>query len=88
MQVNRPSSGRAASPSRNSTSPSVSAPVPEPVSPLTSIRAVHSQFSALESAFKFPILDFDPSELGVSSNNVPVSAYEHALMAFLSGSMQ
>jgi hypothetical protein len=79
MQVNRPSSGRAASPTRNSTSPSVSAPVPEPVSPLTSIRAVRSQLSALESAFKLaPILDFDHSELGVTSNNAPVR-YKHAL---------
>jgi BAG domain len=81
MQVNRPSSGRVAS---NSTSPSVSAPVPEPVSPLTSIRAVRSQFSALESAFKFrPILEFDHSELGVSSNNAPVRIYEHALNGLL-----
>ena len=78
------SSGRAASPSRNATSPSVSPGVPEPVSPLTSIRAVRSQFSALESAFKFPpILDFDHSELAVTSNNAPVRAYEFALNGLL-----
>jgi hypothetical protein len=70
-------SGRAAS---NATSPSVSAPVPEPVSPVTSIRAVRTRFSALESAFKFPpILDFDHSELAATSNNAPVQAYEYAL---------
>ncbi|KAF8490565.1 hypothetical protein F5888DRAFT_1741188 [Russula emetica] len=70
-------SGRAAS-------PSVSAPVPEPVSPLTSIRAVRTQFSVLESAFKFPsTLDFDHSELAVTSNNAPVRAYEHALNGLL-----
>jgi BAG domain len=81
MQVNRPSSGHVAS---NSTPPSVSAPVPEPVSALTSIRAVRSQFSALESAFKFPpILEFDHSELGVSSNEAPVRAYEHSLNGLL-----
>ena len=74
------SSGRAASPTRNGTAPPVSAPVPGPVSPLTSIRAVRTQFAALECAFKFPpILDFDHSELAASSNNAPVRAYEHAL---------
>ena len=58
----------------------MSGPVREPISPLTSIRAVRTRFSALESAFKFPpILDFDHSELAVSSNNAPVRAYEHAL---------
>ena len=73
-------SGGAASP----TSSSVSAGVPEPVSPLTSIRAVRTQFSALESAFKFPpILDFDHSELAATSNNAPVRAYENALNGFL-----
>jgi hypothetical protein len=72
------SSSRAGSPTRNS------APVSEPVSPLTSIRAVRAQFSALESAFKFPsILDFDHSELAATSNNAPVHAYEHALNSLL-----
>ena len=66
------------------TSTSISAPVLEPVSPLTSIRAVRTQFSALESAFKFPpILDIDHSVLAVTSNNVPVRAYEHALNGLL-----
>jgi hypothetical protein len=78
------SSGRAVSPTRNATSPSVPAAVPEPVSPLTSIRAVRTQFSALESVFKFPpILDFDHSELAVSSNNAPVRTYELALNGLL-----
>jgi hypothetical protein len=62
----------------------VSAAITEPVSPLTSIRAVRTQFSALESAFKFPpILDFDHSELAATQNNAPVHAYEHALNGFL-----
>ena len=75
------SSGRAASPTRKA---SVSAAVPEPVSPLTSIRAVRTQFSALESEFKFPtILDFDHSEPVVTSNNAPVRAYELALNGLL-----
>ena len=78
------SSGRAASPSPKATSITISAPVPEPVSPLTSIRAVRTQFSALESAFKFPpILDFDHSEFAATSNNAPVRAYEHALNGLL-----
>ncbi|KAF8494409.1 hypothetical protein F5888DRAFT_1717538 [Russula emetica] len=76
--------GRAASPSRNTSSPSVSAPIPEPLSPLTSIRAVRTQFSELESAFKFPpTVDFDHSELAVTSNNVPVRTYEYALNGLL-----
>ncbi|KAF8494405.1 hypothetical protein F5888DRAFT_1717491 [Russula emetica] len=87
MQVNveDPSSlGRAASPSRNTSSPSVSAPIPEPLSPLTSIRAVRTQFSELESAFKFPpTVDFDHSELAVTSNNAPVRTYEYALNGLL-----
>jgi hypothetical protein len=87
VKVEDPSSlGRAASPALNATSASasVSAHVPEPVSPLTSIRAIRTQFSALESAFKFPpILDFDHSELAVTSNNASVRAYEHALNGLL-----
>jgi hypothetical protein len=80
----RSPSGGATSPTRNGVTPSVSAPVPEPVSPLTSIRAVRTQFSALESAFKFPpVLDFDHSELAVTSNNAPVRAYEYALNGLL-----
>lgn len=76
MKVEGPSSsGRAASPTRN---------VPEPVSPLTSIRTVRTQFSALETAFKLPpILDFDHSELAVTPNNAPVRAYEQALNGLL-----
>lgn len=82
MKVQDPSSSgvRGASPTRNATYPSISAPVREPISPLTSIRAVRTRFSALESTFRFPpILDFDHSELAVSSNNAPVRAYQHAL---------
>jgi len=72
-------SGRAASPTR-ATSGAVVTPGPELVSPLTSIRAVRTQLSALESSFKFPpVLDFDHSELAVTSNNAPVRAYEQAL---------
>jgi hypothetical protein len=72
------SSGRTGSPACNSV------PVPGPVSPLTSIRAVRTQFSALESAFKFPlILDFDHSKLAATSNSAPVRAYEHALNGLL-----
>ena len=85
VKVESPSSlDRAASPTLDATYASVSAHVPEPVSPLTSIRAVRTQFSALESAFKFPpTLDFDHSELAVTPNNAPVRAYEHALNGLL-----
>ena len=63
---------------------SVPAAVPEPVSPLTSIRAVRKEFSALESGFKFPaILDFDHSELAATSNNAPVRSFEVALNGLL-----
>ncbi|KAI0291583.1 hypothetical protein BC826DRAFT_1022623 [Russula brevipes] len=56
-----------------------------PISPLTAIRAARTQFSALESAFKFPpALDYnDHSELAVSANNAPVRAYEKALNGLL-----
>jgi hypothetical protein len=78
------SSGSAGSRTRKVTFASVSATAPEPVSPLTSIRAVRTQFSALESGFKFPpILDFDHSELAATSNNAPVRAYELALNGLL-----
>ena len=78
------SSNRVACPSRTATSPSVFAVILEPVSPLSSIRAVRTEFSALESGFKFPpILDFDHSELAVTSNNAPVRAYEYALNCLL-----
>ena len=78
------SSGHAASQGINTTSVSVPAPSPQPVSPLTTIRAVRTQFSALESAFKLPlVLDFEESELAVSSNNTPVRAYEQALTGLL-----
>ena len=78
------SSSRAASPARNAAFASAPAPVPEPVSPLTSVRAVRTQFSALESAFKFPpVLDFEHSELAVTPNNAPVRAYEYALNGLL-----
>ena len=81
VKVEDPASSRRGA---SATSPSVSAPVPEPVSPLTSIRAIRSEFSWLESAFKFPpILDIDHSEVAVTSNNAPVRAYEHALNGLL-----
>lgn len=61
-----------------------SASVPPPASPLTTIRALRTQFSGLESAFKFPaVLDFEDSELAVSSNNAAVRTYEHALNGIL-----
>ncbi|KAH9955303.1 hypothetical protein BC827DRAFT_880695 [Russula dissimulans] len=63
---------------------SARAPSPQAISPLTSIRAVRSQFSTLESAFKFPpVLDFEHSELAASTNNAPVRAYEQALSGLL-----
>jgi len=78
------SSSRAASPRHSATSVSVSAPALDPVSPLTTIRAAHTRFSALESAFKFPpVLDFDRGELAITSNNAPVRAYENALNGLL-----
>ncbi len=59
-------------------------PVPQPVSPLTTIRAVRNQFSNLDSMFKFPIvLDFDQSVLAVSPNNAPLRAYENTLNGLL-----
>jgi len=87
MQVNidgPSSSGRAASPARASTPTSIPTPVLQPVSPLTTIRAVRTQFSALESAFRFPpVLDFDHSELAVYPNNAAVREYEQALTGLL-----
>jgi hypothetical protein len=85
VRIEEPSSsGRAASPACSSASTSNSTVVPRPTSPLITIRAVRSQFSALESAFKFPpVLDFDHSELAVTPNNAPVRAYEHALNGLL-----
>ena len=59
-------------------------PVPGPVSPLTTIRAVRNQLSALESAFKFPaVIDFDHSVLAVSPNNAPMRTYESSLNGLL-----
>jgi hypothetical protein len=60
------------------------APVPQTVSPLTTIRAVRGQLSSLESTFKFPaVLDFDQSVLAVSPNNAPLRTYENALNGLL-----
>ncbi|KAI9511244.1 hypothetical protein F5148DRAFT_1172846 [Russula earlei] len=74
VKIGEASSDRDASSAPNPT------PASQPISPLTSIRAVRSQFSALESAFKFPpVLDFVHSELAVSQNNAPVRTYEQAL---------
>lgn len=78
------SSGRAASPARGAASTFSTSPAFQPVSPLTAVRAVRTQLSALESAFRFPaVLDFDHSELAVSATNAPVRAHEHALNALL-----
>ena len=75
--------GSAASPTRSTANASAtSAPsvVPQPASPLTTVRSVRTQLYAVESAFKFPaVLDFDQSELAVTPNNAPVRAYEQAL---------
>jgi len=86
VKIEEPSShsGRAASPARSAVSTSNPTSVSQPPSPLTTIRAVRSRFSALESAFKFPpVLDFDRSELAVTQNNAPVRAYEQALNGLL-----
>lgn len=57
---------------------------PQPISPLTTIRAVRNQLSNLESTFKFPTaLDFDQSVLAVSPNNAPLRTYESSLNGFL-----
>jgi hypothetical protein len=78
----RSSLGHAAS--HNPISTSVPTAASRPVSPLTAIRALRTQFSGLESAFKFPpVLDFDHSELAVTSNNASVRTYEHALNGIL-----
>ena len=77
-------SGRVASPARSSASTTTPTSVPQHPSPLTTIRAVRSRFSALESAFKIPpVLDFDHSELAVTPNNAPVRAYQQALNGLL-----
>jgi BAG domain-containing protein len=84
VKVDPSSLGHAATPTHSTTSVSLSAPAVEPASPLSTIRAVRTQFSALESAFKFPsALDFDHAELAVTSNNTPVRVYEHALNSLL-----
>ena len=59
-------------------------PKPQPVSPLTTIRAVRNQLSTLESTFKLPtVLDFDDSVLAVSPNNAPLRTYESTLNGLL-----
>ncbi|KAI0280349.1 hypothetical protein BC826DRAFT_1112201 [Russula brevipes] len=78
------SSGRAASLARSPVSASIRRPAPQPVSALSTIRAVRSQASALQSAFKLPpVLDFDHSDVAISPNNTPVRPYEYALNGFL-----
>ena len=78
VKIEEPSSARSSASTSNPASAS------QPRSPLTTIRAVRSRFSALESAFKFPpVLDFDHSELAVTQNNAPVRAYEQALNGLL-----
>jgi hypothetical protein len=70
--------------SHDATFASVPTPASQPVSPLTTIRALRTQFSGLESGFKFPtVLDFEDSELAVTSNNAAVRTYEHALNGIL-----
>ncbi|KAH9005049.1 hypothetical protein EDB86DRAFT_1709330 [Lactarius hatsudake] len=59
-------------------------PVPQPISPLTAIRAVRNQLSTLESTFKFPVdLDFDQSVLTISPNNAPLRTHENTLNGLL-----
>ena len=68
----------------SATSKPTPGPIPQPVSPLTTIRAIRNQLSALESAFKFPaVVDFDQSVLAVSPNNAPLRAYENTLNGLL-----
>ena len=68
----------------SATSKPTPGPIPQPVSPLTTIRAIRNQLSALESAFKFPeVVDFDQSVLAVSANNAPLRAYENTLNGLL-----
>ena len=86
VKIEEPSfqSDGAASPARSSATTSTPASAPQPPSPLTTIRAVRSRFSVLESAFKFPaVLDFNHSELAITQNNAPVRAYEQALNGLL-----
>ncbi|KAF8269619.1 hypothetical protein EI94DRAFT_1724873 [Lactarius quietus] len=78
---NTPSSG---SDTTSVTAKPIPAPVTQPVSPLTTIRAVRNQLSTLESTFKFPaVIDFDQSVLAVSPNNAPLRTYENTLNGFL-----
>jgi hypothetical protein len=82
LDVNAPPSNTPSSAS-NVTS-TTSKPIPGPVSPLTTIRAVRNQLSALESAFKFPaVVDFDHFGLAVSPNNAPLRTYEGTLNGLL-----
>jgi len=73
-----------ASDTTSTTSKPITGPVPQPVSPLTTIRAVRNQLSTLEPAIKFPaVLDFDQSVLAISPNNAPLRAYENMLNGLL-----
>ena len=58
-------------------------PVQQPVSPLTTIRAIRNQLSALESSFELPAVDFDRSVLAIPLNNAPLRAYESTLNGLL-----
>jgi hypothetical protein len=71
-----------ASDTTSATSTHVPSSVPQPVSPLTTIRAVRNQLSTIESTFKFPaVLDFDESV--PAPNNAPLRAYENTLNGLL-----
>jgi hypothetical protein len=73
-----------ASDATTATSKSTPSPVPQHVSPLTTIRAVRNQLSALVSTFKLPaVLDFDQSVLALSPNNAPLRTYENTLNGLL-----
>lgn len=76
-------------PSSNSnTATAASKPIPshgpQPVSPLTTIRAIRNKLSNVESKFRFPaVVDFNESGLTVSPNNAPLRAYENTLNGLL-----
>jgi hypothetical protein len=68
----------------SATSKSIPSPLPLPISPFTTIRAVRNQLSTLESKFNFPaVLSFDRFVFAVSPNNAPLHAYENTLSGLL-----
>ena len=74
--------------SASNTATAASKPIPshgpQPVSPLTTIRAIRNKLSNVESKFRFPVVvDFNESGLAVSPNNAPLRAYENTLNGLL-----